>query len=65
MTDHPHRYLIELTTWATSVRWIEAESADDAIEQAIDAYEQQGDEPYSIQSGGSDFTVLRQETDDG
>ncbi|AHB50007.1 hypothetical protein W911_05960 [Hyphomicrobium nitrativorans NL23] len=55
------RYRINLVEWSSYVRWIEAESAEAAIERAENDFCEYGDEGFTRKDGSIECEVWEEE----
>ncbi|WP_072377281.1 hypothetical protein [Hyphomicrobium sp. NDB2Meth4] len=62
MTTSPRkRYLVNLVEWSSYVRWIEAESAEEAIKRAETDFCEYGDEGFTCKDGSTECEVWEQQ----
>lgn len=55
------RYLVNLVEWSSYVRWIEAESAEHAIERAENDFYEYGDEGFTRKDGSIECEVWEEQ----
>lgn len=53
------RYLVNLVEWGSYVRWIEADSAEHAIELAEQEFSEHGDSGFTLKDGCVDCDVWK------
>jgi len=60
-TSNSKRYLVNVIEWGSYVRWIEAESAEAAIERAESDFYEYGDEGFTRKDGSVECEVWEEQ----
>jgi hypothetical protein len=56
-TSNRKRYLVNVIEWGSYVRWIEADSAEHAMEMALNDFYEHGDADFKRKDGSVDCEV--------